>query len=627
MTEDSTSQVPAPARRVLRAFAFDPMSTRLNGRFLSVNVRFEPELSPGPVGELVQVLDYDAYRNTWYRAVNLNDPYILGQHGLPPSESDPRTHQQIVYAVAMSVVERFERFGGRRFSWRGRQRLTLVPHAFEGRNAYFDPKRNAVLFGYYRASATEPGANLPGQLMFTCLSVDIIAHEVTHAIVQRTRQRYRDATNEDVYAWHEAFADLVALFHHFLFPEVVEKAIADSEGELGNADALFQLAREFGESTGRGAALRSAIRSARTPDAFMNSTEPHERGACFVAAVFDAYLDTYRSSIAALRRLASGGSGVLPPGSLPPDLVKLATREAVRNADRYLGMVVRAFDYLPVVDVTFGDVVRAIVTSDRALFPDDSLRLRATLVEALRRRGIYPPGVSSLADEALIWEDPQHPLNLTTGPSPVDLGPMILDATRLLDLTDSYVPARSGTPEVVPDSDDGAHRASAQIAPALQAWGASHALSIGLDPGLPVQVVGYHVAYVLAADGQPRPYIVVQYLQRHPEFEEPVVAGEEPVRMYSGTTVITKVNGQVDYLIAKPLPLGDPTGLDARSSASGGTEQLAEFWHGAGMERLERLREWFALAESADAMAPWTNQPAVQRMTFAQLHADLAEVD
>jgi hypothetical protein len=613
MTEHSVSQLPAPARRVLRAFAFDPMSTRLNGRFLSVNVRFEPGLSPGPVGELLQVVDYDAYRSTWFRPVDLDDPYVLGQQGLQPSESDPRTHQQIVYAVAMSVIERFERFGGRRFSWRGRERLSLVPHAFEGRNAFFDPDRNAVLFGYYRASAKEPGANLPGQLMFTCLSVDIIAHEVTHAIVQRIRNHYREATNADVYAWHEAFADLVALFHHFLFPEVVENAIANSEGELGNAEALFDLAREFGESTGRGAALRSAIGSPRTPEAFVESTEPHQRGACFVAAVFDAYLDTYRSSIAALRRLATGGSGVLPPGALPPDLVKLATREAVQNADRLLGMVVRAFDFLPVVDVTFGDVVRAIVTSDRALFPDDALRLRATLVEALRRRGIYPPGVSSLADEALVWEDPDQPLSLTNGPAAIDLSPTILDATRLLDLTDTHVSAGA----------DG----GPPMAAALQRWGVVHALNIGLDPDLPVQVVGYHVAYVQAADGQPRPFVVVQYLQRHPEFEEAVAEGEEPVIMHSGTTVIAKVNGDVEYIVAKPLPLADPTGLDVKAGVSGGTEQLAQYWHGEGLNRLERLRKWFNVAESADAMAPWTNQPAVQRMTFAQLHADLAEVD
>jgi hypothetical protein len=98
-------------------------------------------------------------------------------------------------------------------------------------------------------------------------------------------------------------------------------------------------------------------------------------------------------------------------------------------------MVVRAFDYLPVVDVTFGDVVRAIVTADRRLYPDDAHLLRSSLVEALRRRGIYPGKVTSLTDEALAWPRPAVPLNLTAAPpgldrEHIDLSAVILSAPR-----------------------------------------------------------------------------------------------------------------------------------------------------------------------------------------------------
>ncbi|BDZ54130.1 hypothetical protein GCM10025870_12030 [Agromyces marinus] len=387
--------VPAPDRRRLRAFAFDPMSSRLSGRFLTLDIPFETGLKAGPDGELVQVVDYDATRRCWYQPVDLDDPPVLAQDGLRPSESDPRSHQQIAYAVTMSVIERFQRFTGRRFRWRGDDRLRLVPHAFFGRNAYFDPERRAVLFGYYRAGETDTEANLPGQMLFTCLSVDIIAHEVTHAIVHRMRPLFTIATNPDVFAFHEAFADLVALFHHFLFRDIVEEFVAASRSELADAAALLSLADEFGRSTGRGGPLRSAVGSEPVPAEFRETREPHTRGAIFVAAVFDAYLATYKAQIADLRRLATGGSGVLGDGELSPDLVRRIAGEAVRNADRVLGMVVRGFDYLPPVDVTFGDVVRAVVTADRDLFPDDAINLRGHLVEALRRRGIFPPGVVS----------------------------------------------------------------------------------------------------------------------------------------------------------------------------------------------------------------------------------------
>ncbi|TFC25310.1 hypothetical protein E3O55_14315 [Cryobacterium sp. MDB1-18-2] len=648
-----------PARRPLPVYAFDPMSTRLSGRFLTVDVPFERDLEPGPSGRLVQVVDYDAARDVWYRPVDLNDPAILAQGGLRPSESDPRTHQQVVYAVAMSVIERFERFGGQRFRWRGGRELRIVPHAFEGRNAFFDPTRRAVLFGYYKADERDPGSNLPGQVMFTCLSVDVVAHEVTHAIVHRIRKYFSEASNPDVFAWHEAFADLVALFHHFLFPDVVAEAVANSSTDLREGSALLDLALEFGESTGRGAALRSAIGSPRTPDAFLAATEPHARGACFVAAVFDAYLDTYLKQINDLRRLATGGTGVLPPGALPTDLVKRVTVEAIRNADRILGMVVRAFQYLPVVDVTFGDVVRGIVTADRALYPDDAMRLRTNLVEALRRRGIYPPSVSSLTEEALTWPGPADPaLSLTRGAHSVDLAPLILEATQNLDLggeASTTITGADADPEIEgPDKSDARPRVSTRARPAVPAvpavpaaqsgalkpasattansatvvalieWGRYHAYELGLDPDLPLELVGVHAVFVQASDLQPRPIVVAQFAQRHQELEDQSLPAGKRMAIRAGTTVIARVDGQVVHVVAKPLPLSNPDALTKPETFTGKPDAVRAFAESSaaiGAKRAKALQAWSDHVTSADALAAWTDQPSLLRMTFASLHA------
>jgi hypothetical protein len=647
-----------PDRRPLPVYAFDPMSTRLSGRFLTVDVPFERDLEPGPSGELVQVVDYDSGHGVWYRPVDLNDPAILAQGGLRPSESDPRTHQQVVYAVAMSVIERFERFGGRRFRWRGGRELRIVPHAFEGRNAFFDPTRRAVLFGYYKADERDPGSNLPGQVMFTCLSVDVVAHEVTHAIVHRIRKYFSEATSPDVFAWHEAFADLVALFHHFLFPEVVSEAVADSSTDLQEGSALLSLALEFGESTGRGAALRSAIGSPRTPDAFLAATEPHVRGACFVAAVFDAYLDTYLRQISDLRRLATGGTGVLPPGALPTDLVKRVADEAIRNADRLLGMVVRAFEYLPVVDVTFGDVVRGIVTADRALFPDDAMHLRSNLVEALRRRGIYPPSVSSLAEEALTWPGPADPaLSLTRGAHRVDLAPLILEATQNLDLggeASTMITGARADPEIEgPEDADAlaptsglvrsampahpvtgqnsgppkpmsAAKANSATAVAFIEWGTYHAHELGLDPELPLELAGVHAVFVQASDLQPRPIVVAQFAQRHPELEDQSLPVDKRMAIRAGTTVIARVDGQVVHLVVKPLPLTNPGALTEPDTFDGKPDVVrtfAESCNEIGAKRAKALQAWSDKVTSADALAAWIDQPSLLRLTFAALHA------
>lgn len=326
-----------PPRRRLRVFAFDPMTTRLTRRFLTISVPFET-LSPGPTGRLVHVTDADVTGRQWYVPVDLDDPAVIGQDGLRPMESDPRSHQQMVYAVASSVLERFERALGRRFQWRDGKRLILLPHAFERQNAHFDPTAFAVYFGYFRADDKEPGRNLPGQLVFTCLSMDLVAHEVTHAVVHDLRPHLIRATHPDSRACHEAIADIVALFHHFLFEDVVRDAIANARGDIGSASALFDLAHEFSESRGRTGPMRSAVRPRNTaapsggaaPDAPMASigepgtspsSEPHSRGSLLVEAIFAAYIATSQSRIADLLRIATGGTGQLPAGNLHPDLV------------------------------------------------------------------------------------------------------------------------------------------------------------------------------------------------------------------------------------------------------------------------------------------------------------------
>src|SRR5258707_1437692 len=99
--------VPTPRRRRLRAFAFDPMSTRLSGRFLTISVPYEIDLATGPQGRLLQVVDYDPARRSWYALLDFDDAFILAQHGLQPSEGNPRSQQQNVYPATSSVIQRF----------------------------------------------------------------------------------------------------------------------------------------------------------------------------------------------------------------------------------------------------------------------------------------------------------------------------------------------------------------------------------------------------------------------------------------------------------------------------------------------------------------------------------------
>lgn len=398
-------QVPGiqpPARRPLKFFAFDPSLRRTAGNLAIVEVANEP-LTLGPEGRLVRVVDYDASKDVYYPPVDLEDPDVLMQRGLDPSDSDPRFHQQMTYAVVMKVIEDFERALGRPFRFSGDRKLTVLPHAFEGENAFYDPDTTSLHFGYFAADAEDPGENLPGQTVFTCLSHNIVAHETTHAIVDRLRDQFNAPTYRDVLAFHEGLADIVAIFQHFSFPEVLRHEIRATRADLSLPGRLLELARQFGYATGSGQALRSASGlDGAVPDRslYRSTIEPHDRGSILVAAVFDAFFRIYRNRTADLIRAVSGGSGILPAGDLQSDLVTLATREASQASQEVLTMCLRAFEYLPPVDVTYGDYLRAIVTADFELNPRDEFERRASFIDSFRRRGIYAPNVSSLAEAA-----------------------------------------------------------------------------------------------------------------------------------------------------------------------------------------------------------------------------------
>jgi hypothetical protein len=402
------------------------------------------KLQPGPIGEYLEVVDYDPASRCFYPPVDLNHPSLLAQDGMPLSETEPRFHQQMVYAVGMATIAVFERALGRAVLWspllprtadggvdrdaiRHRtdgefvRRLRIYPHAMREPNAYYDPNRKAVLFGYFPARSKPGGKVLPRGTVFTCLSYDVIAHEITHALLDGTHRHLLDASNPDVLAFHEAFADVVALFQHFSHPEVLRGQIAQVAGNLQDEGMLGQLAQQFGEAMGMHRSLRNYLGQTVVkpdgglawepikPDPTLIQTvqEPHDRGAILVAAMFTAFLTVYRGRTRDLMRIATGGSGVKPPGDLHPDLVGRLADEAAKAAHHLLVMAVRALDYVPPVDMTYGDYLRALVTSDVDATPGEDRFYRVAVIDAFRQWGIYPHDVRNLAADSLVWNPPE----------------------------------------------------------------------------------------------------------------------------------------------------------------------------------------------------------------------------
>jgi hypothetical protein len=384
-----------------------------------VDVPYEP-LLPGPQGAIIEVDGREFGRQgrvvQSYTALNLDDPRLMLDDGLDPSQSDPRFHAQMVYAVCTTLYQRFRQALGRTVAWGfavpkhqeeqgGAIRLVIKPLGLREDNAYYDPDSGELLFGYYAAEKKSTGRNLPGGYVFTCLGHDIVAHECTHALLDGLRAHFTTTTHVDVAAFHEGFADIVALLHRFSQREVVREALRASRGSLAT-DRLTAIGRQFGETSGEFGPIRNAIDSkpGELPPLYDSFDEPHDRGRSLCAAIYEAFVTIYDRKRGRYMRLATGGSGVLDPQhQLPADLLEVLTDTASKLAEQFMNICIRAIDYCPPVDIRFGDYLRASITADYDLVPADPWGYREAWIDAFRRRGIYPNDVRNLGEDALLW--------------------------------------------------------------------------------------------------------------------------------------------------------------------------------------------------------------------------------
>ena len=572
-------EIPTPENRPIKCYAFDPSHGKFFGNQMTLHVKYE-KLLPGPIGERIAVIDYDGANKKFYKPVNLDDPSLLITSGLNPTESDPRFHQQMVYAVAMETILNFEAALGRRIRWRLEERLpdangniehgprdgdirrlNLYPHAMVSANAAYSPAAKGILFGYFRASTIDPGRNLPGQTVFTCLSHDIIVHEVTHAILDGIRTYFSDRTSSDVAAFHEAFADIVALFRHFSHKEALLDTIQKTGGRLyqyhlepdavtTDGDPTIQaqklqdnpligLAQQFGEARGTGKALRSALSELPDPKKMKNpSLEAHDRGAILVAAIFDAYFTVYLRRTSDLFRIfrASGGNkdSIEISGPMANQLAKAASE----TADMLFKICVRAIDYCPAVDINFGDYLRALITADRDNHPSDALGIRDALMQAFRLRGILPDDAQYFSEESLSW-------------SPLERG-------ELPDLKDLIF----GDPNGLTRSEKNYNGVL------LRNYAQENAEKLGFRPGEFISVPSCHPAFRVMPDGSIRIDMVVEMAQQSQIPYDPKRPGLGSFPMRSGSTLlITKPPlkdgnygpGFIRYLIRRRLdgPYGE----------------------------------------------------------------------
>jgi hypothetical protein len=417
---------PPPPFRPLKVYAFGPNLGRTPINIRTIDVRYEP-LRPGPIGERIAVIDYDAARDCFYDPVDLDDPLIAMNGGLEPSESDPRFGQQMVYAVASDTLRRVEVALGRTVRRRtiGEAkplRVILYPHGANTMNAYSMGDR--VVLGYFRALEKAIGRTLPGQTVFTCLSHDTIAHQMVHVLFWALRPDLAGVPG-DAMALQETLADLTPLLSHLGYQDAVMDTVQRTAGviyrsrldegakqagggaprilaEMSSANPLLAVAADFGEAIGQTDGIRSAL-GVVNDKAIAEANEPHQRGAIVLAAVCDALFSIYQRRTLDLFRIYQMGGGRIQGNDVPEPLALRLCIEVERIARRVFNMCWRAFDYCPAGSLELGDFLRAGITADFEYAPTDPWGLRDAIMQSFRLRGIMSTSATFFTEDALRW--------------------------------------------------------------------------------------------------------------------------------------------------------------------------------------------------------------------------------
>jgi len=582
------SPVPgAPLTRPLRIFTLDPSVSRRIGGIATVGVPYE-DLEPGPVGSIFEIDPGGAPPPLQAAPLDLDHPHLLLSDGLFPSPANGQFHLQQAYAVCSLTYAAFRRALGRDIAWAGapavpggRVRLRVRPFAFRGKNAFYDRAGNELSFGYYRAGKAPAGHTVPGGLIFAGLSHDIVVHETTHALLDGLRAQFHEPGNPDVLGFHEGFADLVALFLHFTHTDVLERAIRDSRGALAGATLLTDLAREFGlasSSPGRSAATRSAVDvdgvqsfasdvpapGRRGPKAYRPGMEEHALGSLLVSAVFEAFTTVFRRKSERLLRIAGLAPESVGQAELGDALVRALAETASLLAEQFLNICIRAIDYCPPVDMGMGEYLRALVTADADVVPDDKWGYREALMRSFRRRLLFPDHVLFMTEDAVKWRG----LDCT-----VEIPDLAFERLRF----DGEPGRAAGVAELERQARAlGRFVTAPETASVFHLFAGGHGLK-GVEYVSPPRIESIRCARRVSPDGPILFDLVAEVLQ-----SGTVRRGQTLFDFSGGSTIVIDPFGRVRYVIYKKLDSVDRQDLQFQAMRG----RLKRYWRREGRRRV-----------------------------------------
>jgi len=197
------------------------------------------------------------------------------------------------FAVARMTLAMYQRaLNGTSIPWQwnvgsNRDPLRVFPRAGVGANAFYSRSSRSLKFLYFDPPGTAPGT----ATTFTCRSLDIVAHETGHAILDGLKPNWLLANNPpQTGGLHESFGDLSAIFLALSQLDQVEAIVAQTKGNLHDKTFLAELAEEFGDALGRPNGLRNADNDLKLSQV---GTEVHAISQVFTGAIYDILADIF----------------------------------------------------------------------------------------------------------------------------------------------------------------------------------------------------------------------------------------------------------------------------------------------------------------------------------------------
>lgn len=326
---------------------------------------WEPGLADGPTSARFAVVDYDASLDSLQPPAKWDGKLCayVAPDGKELAKSSGHFRQVSAWAVLQATLDHFESGAGlgRRILWGFEgSRLIVVPHAGYGENAYYDRKSKSLQFYYFDTDDKKR--------VYTCLSSDIVNHELAHAILDGIRPYYLEAVTPETAAFHEFLGDITAILMVFRNNKFRQELARRSGGNLEGDALLSGIAHEFGEAVKGEDYLRSAANKLKMRDV-EDGFEPHRTSQVLTGAVFSFLL-----ALSVQYRTRNKSTTVAQ--SLWYTIQRIQT------------MVIQALDLLPPVEVTFWDYAQAMLRAEFVANPTDPDNYREMLIDVFVDRGI-----------------------------------------------------------------------------------------------------------------------------------------------------------------------------------------------------------------------------------------------